>query len=133
MGIPIGQKKSGDPKLSPTFRDLMEVVEDDSAFSRFYYKMSTSKTHANLILNPVMVRPQGRGTSLDSFSVGDIGLVLNLMLPLYEEILDNSTASCSTAEHGIVMLVVKSIFEDVRQSVEVVRATDASMHGGLDL
>ena len=59
----------------------MDLVDRGSSFSQVYYEVSTSKSHAEMILNPLMVGPEGRGTHLDSFSVGHIGLVMDLMLP----------------------------------------------------
>ena len=87
---PLIKLENGDPKQRPTFRDLMEDVDVDSAFSRLYYDVSTSKTHGELIWNPLMVFPDAREFSFDSFGVEGIGLVLDLMIPMFKEILRNA-------------------------------------------
>lgn len=125
-------KFKGRPKTKPSFRDLMNEVDTDSPFARVYYDVSTSKTHGELIWNPLMVRPEGRGTHLDAFNVGNIGLVMDLMLPLFEETFENTASSCTVPEHAAVTGVVKAIVEDIRVSVAAVKASDPSMHLGLE-
>ena len=126
--VPFVKTKNGSPKPKPTFRDLMDLVDGRSSFSQVYYDVSTSKNHAEMILNPIMVRPEGRGTNVDSFSVGNIGLVMDLMLPLYEDILENAARSCSVPEHGVVMSLVRTAFRDIEVMVDTVRSTDPDMH-----
>ena len=131
--FPFVKTKSGSPNKKPTFRDLMDLVDRGSSFSQVYYEVSTSKSHAEMILNPLMVGPEGRGTHLDSFSVGHIGLVMDLMLPLYEDILENAARSCSVPDHGVVMSFVSEAFRDIKEMVDAVRATDPDMHLGAPL
>ena len=78
-----------------------------------------------------MVRPEGRGTHIDPFSVGDIALVMELMMPLFEEILENTTQSCSKPEHGVVMGIVKAAIADINNSIAEVKASNPEMHGGI--
>ena len=106
----------------------MDVVDGGSAFSEVYYDVSTSKTHGQFIWSPLMVGPEGRGTHVDPFNVGKIGLVLDLMLPLFEEVLDNATSSCIAAEH----VTVTAIFKDIRESVAEIKESNPSMHLGVD-
>ena len=127
---PLVKSKNGRPIAKPTFRDLMDRVDNDSAFSRGYYDVSTSKTHGQFIWSPLMVRPEGRGTDLDSFNVGYIGLVLDLMLPLFEEVLENTNPSCNNRKHAVVMSIVKAIGKDIRDSVAKVKASDPDRHIG---
>lgn len=129
---PLVKSKNGQPKLRPTFRDLMDIVDKDSAFSEIYYDVSTSKTHGEFLWSPLMVRAEGRGTHVDSFNVGDIGLVLDLMLPLFEEILENTGPSCTVGRHGVVMSIIRVIFKDIRESVAAVKESNPEMHRGVD-
>ena len=127
----VKNPKSGSPKKKPIFRDLMDLVDGGSSFSKVYYDVSTSKNHAEMILNAIMVRPEGRGTQVDSFSVGNIGLVMDLMLPLYEDILENAARSCSVPDHAVVMSFVETAFRDIEEMVDAVRATDPDRHLGV--
>ena len=126
--FPFVKTKNGSPKKKPNFHDLKDLVDGGSSFSQVYYDVSTSKNHAEMILNPLMVQPEGRGTSVDSFSVGHIGLVMDLMLPLYEDILENAARSCSVPDHGVVMSFVRTVFRDIEGMVDAVRATNPDMH-----
>ena len=129
---PMIMNKSGNPKKRPTFRDLMDKVDSGSDFSRNYYDVSTSKGHGEFIWG-LMTGPQKSGSvNVDSFSVGGIGLVMDLMLPLFEEILENTTSSCAQSEHAVVMDIVREIIGNVHDSVASVKASDPSMHRGLE-
>ena len=130
---PLLKSKKDIPIKKPTFRLLINCVDNDSKFSEIYYQVATSKTHGRFIWKPLMVRPRGRGTTVDPFNVGGIGLVLDLTLPVFEEILENTAQTCATPKHGIVWDIVRSIFKDVRDSVSEIKASDPSAHLGLDL
>ena len=129
---PNVKNKRGEPIEKPNFRRLIDEVDKNSKYSKVYYGISTSKSHGRFIFNPLMVRPEGRGTYIDSFSVGDIGLVLDLMLPLFKEILENTAPSCSTPAHGVVMDIVKVIIKDISNSVARIKASNPDMHGSFD-
>lgn len=129
---PLLRSGNGKPIIQPSFRHLMDAVDADSPFLQVYYDESTSKTHGQFVWNPLMVRTAGRGTQVDSFSVGQIGLVLDLMLPLFEEILGNTTTTCTVREHATVMSIVKAIFKDVRESVATIKASEPCLHLGVD-
>ena len=129
---PLLKSKKGKSILQPSFRQLMGKVDPDSPFSQIYYDVSTSKTHGQFVWSPLMVRPEGRGTHVDSFNVGNIGLVLDLMLPPFEEILDNTATTCTVREHVTVMSIVKASFKDIRGSVAMIKASNPSMHLGVD-
>lgn len=124
---------NGKPAKCPTFRQLMSAVDKDSKFSEIYYAVSTSKTHGEFIWNALMVGTQVRGTQIDSFTVGNIGLVLDLVLPLFKEILENTVPTCTKPEHAIVMNIVRAIIRDVNGCVARIKASYPDMHGGLDI
>ena len=75
-----------------------------------------------------MVRPEGRGVTFDPFSVGGIGLVMDLTMPVFKEILENTVQTCATPEHGIIRDIVRAIFENVNDSIADIKAADPSMH-----
>ena len=110
----------------------MDKVDENSAFSQIYYDVSTSKTHGEFLWSPLMVRPEGRGTHLDSFNVGHIGLVLDLMLPLFKEVIENTAPSCTLRQHGVVMAIMGAIFMDIGQCVARIKASNPEMHLGVD-
>ena len=79
-----------------------------------------------------MVRPEGRGVTFDPFSVGGIGLVLDLMMPVFEELLVNTAQTCTTPEHRIVRDIVRALFKNENGSISDIKEADPSMHLGLD-
>ena len=129
---PLVKLENGKPNSRPTFHDLMKDVDVDSAFGKAYYDMSTSKTHGELIWNPVMVFPYTRRFRFDSFTGETIGLVIDLMLPLFEGILENTAPSCTSPEHAVVIPIVKAIIEDVRKSVAEIRASNPQWYIGIE-
>ena len=130
---PLIENKKGQPIEKPSFGQLIDAVDKGSKFSDIYYDVATAKSHGRFVWSPLMVRPEGRGTHVDAFSVGGIALVLELMMPLFEEVLENTTPSCSTPEHGVVMDIVKAIISDIRDSIATIKASDPDTHGGVDL
>ena len=130
---PLLKNKRGNPIKKPAFRLLIDHVDKGSKFSEIYYNVATSKTHGSFIWNPLMVRPEGRGVTFDPFSVGGIGLVLDLSMPLFEEILENTAHACTTPEHGIVRDIVRAIFKNVNDSVAAIKASDPRTHLRLGL
>ena len=129
---PMIKTKSGNLKRRPTFRDLMDNVDSGSDFSRIYYDVSTSKSHGEFIWG-LMTGPYKSGrVSGDSFSVGGIGLVMDLMVPLFKEILENTTSSCAKSEHAVVMDIVREVIGNVRDSSSIVKESDPHMHHGLE-
>ena len=127
----IPNKRKAEPKKRPEFRDLVESVGIESDFWRDYYDVSTAKSHGQLIWNPLIVVAEGIGVSVDGFTVGNIGLVMDLMVPLYEEILEIAVSYCASPEHAMAMEVVRAVIADIRESAEVVKASNPSMHRGL--
>ena len=130
---PLLRSKKDIPIKTPTFRLLINCVDNDSKFSEIYYRVATSKTHGRLIWNPLIVRQEHRRTTFDPFNVGRIGLILDLTLPVFEEILENTAQTCTKPEHGIVRDIVRDIFKNVSDSVSEIKASDPSTHLGLDL
>jgi len=128
---PLVKNKKGVPVVKPAFGQLIDKVDKGSKFSEIYYDVSTSKSHGQFVWSPLMVRPQGRGTHIDPFSVGDIALVMELMMPLFEEILENATQSCSKLEHSVVMGIVKAAIADINNSIAEIKASNPEIHGGI--
>lgn len=128
---PLIKNKKGVPVVKPAFGQIIDKVDKGSKFSEIYYDVSTSKGHGQFLWNPLMVRPEGRGTHIDPFSIGDIALVMELMMSLFEEILENTTESCSKPEHGVVMGIVKAAVADINNSIAEVKASNPEMHGGI--
>ncbi len=69
---------------------------------------------------------------VDSFSCGDIGFGMDLMLPLFREILENTTSSCTNSAHALMMDIVRNIIGDIQDAVTSIKASDPDMHGGLE-
>ena len=114
-----------------TFWQIINKVDKGSKFSKIYYRVSTAKSHGQFVWSPLMVRSEGRGTHIDPFSVGNIALVMDLMMPLFEEILENTAESCGEPEHSVVMGIVKAAISDINNSIAEVKASDPEMHGGI--
>ena len=128
---PLIKKKDGTPVFRPTLRQIIDKVDKGSKFSRIYYDVSTAKSHGQFVWSPLMIRPEGRGTHIDSFSVGDIALVMELMMPLFEEVLENTAKLCSKPEHSVVMGIVKAAIADINNSIAEIKASDPGMHGSI--
>ena len=79
-----------------------------------------------------MVGPtKGIGTYIDPFSVGNIALVMELMMPLFEEILENTTKLCSKPEHSVVMGIVRAAIADINNSIAKIKASNPDIHGSI--
>ena len=129
---PLITNRHGQATKKPSFGQLIDAVDRGSKFSDVYYDVATTKSHGRFVWSPLMVRPDGRGTHIDGFNVGGVALVLELMMPLFREILENTSSSCGTPAHGTVMDVVKAVIEDIGLSVARIKAADPRMHGSLD-
>ncbi len=103
---PLITNRYGQAVKKPFFGQLIDAVDKGSKFSDIYYDVATSKSHGRFVWSPLMVRPEGRGTHVDSFSVGGIALVMELMIPQFEEILVNTSPTCTQPAHRIVMDLV---------------------------
>ena len=123
------KKPDGSPSRRPGFGQLMKTVDQGSIYSGTYYEVFASKGHGEFIWSPLMIRPEGRGTHIDSFSVGGLGLILDLVLPLFREILENTKASCGSPDHATVMDVVTSSIEEISKSTDVIKSSNPEMHG----
>ena len=129
---PLIKNKKGAPVVQPAFRQIIDEVDKGSKFSDIYYDVSSAKSHGQFVWNTLMVAPvKGRGTQLDPFSVGNIALVIELMMPLFEEILENTTKSCSKPEHSVMMGIVKAAIADINNSVAEIKASNPGIHGGI--
>ena len=58
-----------------------------------------------------MIRPDARQFSFHPFNAENTGLVIDLMLPMYEEVIGNTAPSCVTSSHTLVMSVVKAALQ----------------------
>lgn len=128
---PLIERKDGTLEDRPAFQQIMNTVDRGSKFSEKYYYVSTAKSHGQFVWNPLMVRPEGRGTHVDPFSVGNIALVIELMMPLFKEILENTAQSCGKPEHSVMMGIIKVVIEDIKSSVEKIRVSNPEMHGSI--
>lgn len=128
---PLIKKKDGTPVFRPTLRQIIDKVDKGSKFSRIYYDVSTAKSHGQFVWSPLMIRPEGRGTHIDSFSLGHIGLAIDLMMPPFEEILEKTVESCGKTEHSVVMGIVKAVIADINNSVAEIKSSNPEMHGGI--
>ena len=129
---PLVKNKKGVPVIKPAFGQIIDEVDKGSRFSEIYYDVSTAKSHGQFVWNPLMVRPtKGVGTHIDPFSVGDIALVMELMMPLFEEILENTTKSCSKPEHSVVMGIVRAAIADINNSIAEIKASNPDIHGSI--
>ena len=122
--FPLIMKRNGEPKKNPTFHDLRKDVDQDSTFSKVYYDVATEKTHGRFIWNPLMVRPDARKFRFDPFNGENTELVMDLMLPMFTEVIENTGSSCGTPEHAAVMSVVGALIRDIQRAV---RETAASI------
>ena len=128
---PLLKKKNGQPDPNPTFRKLMDHLKDRSAFARLYYDVATSKAHGTMIWNPLMVLPDARSFRFHSFHPGYIGLVLDLMLPMYEDVITHTATSCIVSKHAVVMSIVRAIIAEVQNSIATVKDADSDLHLGV--
>ena len=129
---PLIKNKKGRLVIQPAFGQIIDEVDKGSRFSEIYYDVSAAKSHGQFVWNPLMVSPtKGRETPIDPFSTRDIALVMELMMPLFEEILENTAQSCSKPEHSVVMGIVKAAIADINNSIAEVKASDPGMHGGI--
>ena len=107
------------PNMQPTFRHLMDEVDGESAFYKSYYEVSSSKAHGEFIWGTSLAGAAGVGyVGLDSYSTGGIAIVLELMLPLFEDILKNTASSCSLPKQVLVMDVATATIKGVDDSVK---------------
>ena len=128
---PLVKNKKGVPVIKPALGQIIDEVDKGSRFSEIYYDVSTAKSHGQFVWSPLMVRPEGRGIHPDPFSIGNIALVMELMMPLFEEILDNTAESCGKPEHSVVMSIVKAAIADINNSIAEIKASDPDIHGSI--
>ena len=126
---PLVKDGNGNAKVRPTFFDLRKAVDNESAFSTFYYDVAAEKTHGKFVWNPLMIQPEARCVRFESFSDENTGLVLDLMLPMYEEMIENTASTCITPSHALVMSVVKAVLKDIRNAVRAAIASNPERYG----
>ena len=78
-----------------------------------------------------MVLPDARSFRFHSFDPGYIGLVLNLMLPLYRDTIRYTQESCTVPQHTAVVSVVMAVISEVRIAVTAVKESDPGLHLGV--
>ena len=129
---PLIKNKKGVPVIKPAFGQIIDEVDKGSMFSEIYYDVSTAKSHGQFVWDTLMVAPiKGMSTRIEPFSVGLIALAMELVMPLFEEILENTAQSCSKPEHGVVMAFVKSVISDINNSVAEIKASNPERHGSI--
>ena len=112
------------------FGRLIDAVDKGSSWSDIYYDVATSKGHGRFLWNPLLVGTEGSSVHVDGFSVGGVALALELVMPLFREIVENTQSGCLTSKHGAVMGVVRKITRHVEDSIAAINASDPGMHGG---
>ena len=113
------------------FGRLIDEVDKGSSWSDIYYDVATSKGHGRFLWNPLMVRAESSSVRVDGFSVGGVALALELVLPLFKEIVENTRSGCLTPEHGVVIGVIGEVIRNIEDSVVAIKASDPGMHGGV--
>ena len=129
---PLVRNKQGMPKLRPTLRDLIELVDKDSIFSKVYYRTSSAQEHGQLLWSPPVTSVVGvMSISYDPFSTGNIARMLELTLPVYREIVSNAGSSCKDPVHRCLMAILDLAFDEVETSVKVVKSRVPVSLGGM--
>ena len=127
---PLIMKSNGIPNERPTFRHLAEAVDKNSIFLDRYYAFATSKTHGEFILGFAGIRPaHARVISIDSYSVGNIGSVLEFMTPLFKEILTNACGSCPKPEHIGILRIIEAFILKIDSAITAIKSSNPAIHG----
>ena len=127
---PLIMKSNGIPNERPTFRHLAEAVDKNSIFLDRYYAFATSKTHGEFILGFAGIRPaHARVISIDSYSVGNIGSVLEFMTPLFKEILRNACGSCPKPEHIGILRIIEAFILKIDSAITAIKSSNPAIHG----
>ena len=127
---PLIPTSKGQPHRRPTFRQLAQAVDKNSASLNKYYDVATSKTHGQFIMGDTGIRPSlSRSISVDSFSVGNIALVLEFTMPHFEKVLLNACASCTNPEHRHVLGIVRTVIAETNKVISDIKSTNPDMHG----
>ncbi len=126
------EDENGNTKKWPTFKDLIRAVDNNSTFSKFYYDVSAEKAHGKFIWNPLMVQPDARTFRFHPLNSENTGLVMHLMLPMYEEILENTASTCLTSGHATVRSVIEVVLQDIRDAVEAAITSKPDLYGHFD-
>ena len=128
---PLITTKKGEPKVRPTFGDLIQLVDKDSICSKVYYRTTSAQGHGQLLWLPPITRPaSSMSVSYDPYSTGDIARVLELTLPIYREIVSNAGSLGEGEFHRCMMKVASSAFVDVEGSVQAVKSKVPPSIGG---
>ena len=114
--------KNGKPEKRPTLRHLMEDVGVGARSHRMFYELSSSDVHGELLHGGFIDRPPGVGSiSVDFFSTAGVDSILDVMVPMFGHILENTARSCSIPEQTLIMDVAKAICEDIAQLVTQIK------------
>ena len=116
--------KKGQPIKRPTFRHLMEDVGVGAQSHIMSYEVPSSDVHGEFLFGGFIDRPAEVGSiSVYSFSTAWIDSILDVMVPLFGHILENTANSCSIPKQTMVMDAAKAIGEDISQSVTQIKGT----------
>ena len=110
----------------------MDDIHDESAFGKLYYDVSTSKAHGDFVWNPLMAFPDARRFRLHAVDAEHVGIVVDLMTPMFDDIVSNMEASCVTPVHATMRSVVKKVVADIGDRVATVRASNPELHLGIE-
>ena len=118
------------PHRRPTFRQLAEAVDKNSASLKQYYAVATSKTHGQFIMGGGGLRPSlARSISGDSFGVGNIALILEFTMPHFEKVLLNACVSYTTPEHRHVLGILRTVIAETNKVITDIKSTNSDLHG----
>ena len=116
--------RRGKPIERPTLRHLMEDVGDRAQSHRMFYELSSSDVHGELLHGGFIDHPLGVGTiSVDYFSTVWVYSILDVMVPMFGQIVENAANSCSIPKQTTMMDVAKAICGDITQSVTHIKGT----------
>ena len=118
------------PQRRPTFRQLAEAADKNSASLNKYYDVATSKTHGQFILGDTGISPSLSGSIYsDPFNTGNIALVLEFTIPHFEKVLVNACASCTNPEHRYVLGIWRTVISETNKAISDIKSTNPDMHG----
>ena len=116
--------KNGKREKRLTLRHLMDDVGIGVQSQGMFHEVSSSDVHGEFLLGGFIDRPTEVGAiSVYSFSTAWIDSILDVMVPLFGRILENTAISCSMPKQTMVMDVAKAICEDISQWVTQIKGT----------
>ena len=129
---PLVLRKNGTPKVQPSLRDLIDLVDKGSLYAEVYYRTSSAQEHGQLLWSPPVTSVvSGISHSYDPYSTGNIGRMLELTLPVYHEIVGNAGVSSQDSVHRCLLEIIELAFGEIDRSVLAVMARVPAYLGGM--